>query len=279
MYTGYILKENEILNAFNLFQRQMYISIAQDYYAEKKEQLHQRMDDFIEEAYDEETHCVLMKSIEENFFPNVRSQVFLSHSSRDKENALMLAGYLWDECKIEVFIDSMLWGYCDVLLRQLDEFYSRTGTHRYNYGDRNITTAQVHVLLNMALARMINNTECFVFLESENSITNHDRHISSEETASPWIYSELLLSEIIQKRTPKEHRIQHINESVIHSDSCVMPTFVYNAMLSNLHPLRIDVLKDVVSSAKHISSTMSRNKRVETVFDLLYKETGCQCDE
>lgn len=279
MYAGYIIKKSEVTALLSTFERQMAIGIAHDHYGEKKKKLHQRMGLFLDEAYNEETDSILMKSIEKDFFPNIRSHIFLSHSSKDEDISLALAGYLWQECGIEVFIDSMLWEYCDDLLKTLDDHFSRSGKSTYYYENRNITTAQVHVLLNMALARMINSTECFIFLDSYNSLRHVNKQISSQETESPWIYSELLLSEIIQKRLPQEHRIHNFQESFSHGDVNQVPTFIYDAMLSKLHPLDRN---DLCLAIHHLGkrNTIERNnKRAERFLDYLYEITGVDYDE
>jgi len=269
MFTGYILDIDNVDSLMNSFEIQMNIKGASERFAKVKESLQQNMSTYLLDAYDEETDSIIMKSLEKDFFPNVHSHIFISHSSKDKESALALAGFLWKNCKIDTFIDSMLWEYCDDLLRTLDHIFSRTGFKSYDYNSRNITTAQVHILLNMALAKMINTTECFIFLGSNNSLKRDDFMISSEETESPWIYSELLLSEIIQKRLPKDHRILHFNESFSHSASEI-PSFIYDASLSQLQSLSH---KNIIDSIARLNGEVD-NARAEKFLDYLYDETG-----
>lgn len=63
----------------------------------------------------------------------------------------------------------------------------------YEYDNRNRSTSHVHMLLNGALAKMINKTECLFFINTPNSVNAQDVENPSK-TASPWIYSELLMA-------------------------------------------------------------------------------------
>ena len=56
--------------------------------------------------------------IMEEWFPEIKSHIFLSHSHHDEEKALIIAGLLYEEFKIWTFIDSTVWGYSNDLLRK-----------------------------------------------------------------------------------------------------------------------------------------------------------------
>ena len=58
-------------------------------------------------------------------------------------------------------------------------------------------------MLNTALSKMIDNSECLFFLNTPNSITSEE---AITKTKSPWLYSEIAISEIIRYKTPQEHR-------------------------------------------------------------------------
>ncbi len=42
----------------------------------------------------------------DNWFPSIKSDIFLSHSHKDEDTALKIAGYLKNNHKLEVFVDS-----------------------------------------------------------------------------------------------------------------------------------------------------------------------------
>ena len=51
--------------------------------------------------------------IEEDWFPSIDADVFISHSHRDQELAIGFAGWLHELFGITSFIDSCVWGYAD----------------------------------------------------------------------------------------------------------------------------------------------------------------------
>lgn len=132
-----------------------------------------------------------------DWFTPIRSHIFLSHSHDDEEMVKQLAGYLKHTYGIECFIDSCVWGYANDLLKEIDNRYCRyqetDGQFFYEYDNRNRSTSHVHMLLNGALAKMINKTECLFFINTPNSVNAQDVENPSK-TASPWIYSELLIN-------------------------------------------------------------------------------------
>jgi hypothetical protein len=102
--------------------------------------------------------------------------------------------------KLTAFIDSQIWGHSDELLKELDnEYCLNHGGETYSYEKRNGSTAHVHMMLSYALARMIDRTECFIFLESHNSVTPKE---SVSGTYSPWIFHELVTVDTIELKQP-----------------------------------------------------------------------------
>ena len=158
-------------------------------------------------AYIQEDKDGLLRAeaIEGEWFPTIDADIFISHSHKDVTLALGLAGWLKNEFDINCFIDSSVWGNSETLLKILDKQYSVSERDKdghiktYDYKKRNRTTAHVHVLLNMALQKMIDRTECLFFINSSNSIIS-PIDSNNNETLSPWIYSELLFSSLVRHR-------------------------------------------------------------------------------
>jgi len=141
--------------------------------------------------------------LQEQWFPLVEADLFISHSHKNEEAAIILAGYLRKAFGITSFIDSTVWSYSNDLLSQLDNQYCRNeGANTYNYQKRNFSTSHVYLMLSGALSKMIDNTECVFFLNTPDSI-KPDKVIDS--TLSPWIYSEILTTQFIRKRAPSVH--------------------------------------------------------------------------
>ncbi len=114
----------------------------------------------------------------------------------------------------------MVWGYSNNLLKKLDNhFCKNTGTNTYDYDCRNRTTSHVHMMLSTALYKMIDKTECIIFLNTENSInlsegTSTDDIIKTK-TYSPWIYSEILATELVRKKRLSEYRDKIIRKEAM----------------------------------------------------------------
>lgn len=150
--------------------------------------------------------------MQENWFPQIKADIFISHSHKDEKLAIALAGWLQETFGLTAFIDSCVWGYANELLKMIDDEYCyQKETNTYNYQKRNYSTSHVHMMLSVALSQMIDNTECLFFLNTPNSITP-DPNIN--QTASPWIYSEIAMSRLIRKKELQEYRIMEQNESL-----------------------------------------------------------------
>lgn len=135
-----------------------------------------------------------------DWFPEMECHIFLSHSHKDLETALYIAGLLYLRLEIIVFIDSTVWGYANNLLRKIDNKYCYNTTSKtYDYNLRNYSTSHVHLMLSTALNNMIDKTECVFFLNTPNSVSTKK---ITEKTFSPWIFSEINTSRIVRKKTP-----------------------------------------------------------------------------
>jgi len=170
-----------------------------------------------------------------NWFPQIKADIFISHSHKDEKLALALAGWLQEAFGLTIFIDSCVWGYANDLLKMIDKKYCyQEETSTYNYQKRNYSTSHVHMMLSVALTQMIDNTECLFFLNTPNSITP-DTIIN--KTESPWIYSEISISQLIRKKELQEYRIMEQNES--------LKTFSEDKKLNIQYDLPTDHLVDI----------------------------------
>ena len=207
-------------------------------------------------------------AIEADWFPGVNAQVFLSHSHQDKDAVLRFAGFLYQNYRITSFIDSTVWGYANDLLKQIDDKYcvqctKPNGGHTYDYDKRNYSTAHVHMMLQGALAKMINRCEALIFINTPNSLDMKD--IGKESaTSSPWIYSELLMANTFPARNPQYYEIlkEERDDSFEHFDLHVK----YRVGLQDF----VDIsLNDIQNSAKKVASKTARK-----VLDQIYLDKG-----
>lgn len=167
----------------------------------------------VEEAIDD---CFLRDGsidgsrMKENWFPQVKADVFISHSHGDKKLAQELSEWLYMTFGLKSFIDSDVWGYAPVLEGKLLDTYCLYYSQEEEL--KKFVSAHVHMMLSIALNQMIDNTECLFFLNTPNS-RSIDAPIDGT-TPSPWIYSEVVMSRLIRKRNPQEYRLRYAVESV-----------------------------------------------------------------
>ena len=145
------------------------------------------------------------ESIWADWFNTIDSDVFISHSSAKDEIAVQFANWLYNNFKLTSFVDSQFWLRINELQREFDKglshdeiVYDKEGNQHtkkyYDYEKRNQSTAHVHTLLTYSLTKMIERTPYFIFIKSTDSVTFAD---SVENIASPWIFHELAVVDLI----------------------------------------------------------------------------------
>ena len=237
-------------------------SIGKKQYDSQKKSIQQSLD-----AYLAPNGSLKAGEIEGDWFPTIKADVFLSHSHKDEKTVIAFAGYL-SELGITSFIDSCVWGYANDLLKQIDKKYcvqstSSSGSITYDYDKRNYSTAHVHMILNGALLKMIDNTECLIFLDTPNSLTTED--LSNGITNSCWIYSELLMSGCIEKKLPIRKSLQfRVDESFEHNALSVE----YDVDIKHLIKLSLSDISNAVKQSKYpgpsILDCLYFNKKLST---------------
>ena len=202
MYRGFNLilkKENFKEKYFNILYKKGCETLSK----QKKE---------IEEkivSFTEDNGSLDGSKMQANWFPQIEADVFISHSHNDKKLAIALAGWLKATFGLTAFIDSCVWGYADDLIGLIDNKYCRKGSRLYNYKKRNYSTSHVHTMLSVALTQMIDKTECLFFLNTPNSLTPNT---IVEQTESPWIYFEIVMSRLIRENNTRKQS-GSLNES------------------------------------------------------------------
>lgn len=138
--------------------------------------------------------------IEKVWFPEVEPDIFISHSHIDEEIAIKIKFLLEEKFNLSVFVDSVVWGNANGLLRELDNNYCKNDrNHTYNYEKRNNTTAIVHLMLADALTKIMDQSKYVFFLNTVNS-TLKEGYENEEQVTSPWIYHELLMTKYLQNK-------------------------------------------------------------------------------
>lgn len=153
-----------------------------------------------------------------------------------------------------------VWGYSDDLLRQIDNEYCVSKTNpdgsinSYNYQKRNQSTAHVHMMLNGALMKMMDSTECLIFLDTPNSLKA--KNVSNGTTNSGWIYSELLMSKLLRRLDPIRKSMNFaLNESVRHDGLSVE----YDADITHLIIISLNDIIHATRDGKYLGKGVFRS--------------------
>ena len=243
MFSGFIFKDipdrNDKLSNYDYLYHE-----GKKIYSKSKEYIKLQIENYID-SFDNKS--LNANSICEDWFPIVDADIFISHSHKDAEFAIYLAGWFKFNLNLNCFIDSCVWGYANDLLKLFDDKYCLDkNNNSYDYQLRNLTTTHTHILLNSSLTKMIDKTEILLFLDSPNSL-NFNEAINTNSTYSPWIYYELLISKLIEKRTKLPF---YDNSSPNKGYKNTNLLINYEPELNHLMPINIQLLLKIVNSGK-----------------------------
>lgn len=148
--------------------------------------------------------------LQDDWFPQINADIFISHSHIDIDLAQGVAGWLHETFGLDCFIDSNVWGYADVLLEMINSKYSdkrddNNGGSLYNHKKCNTAAKHVNVMLSIALQKMIDKTETTFVLNTDNVIQKY-ADVCDTKTYSPWIYTEIVCTELVRKKPLSEYR-------------------------------------------------------------------------
>jgi len=247
------------------------VNVVKGYWSDIKEQTERDFQKYVKDGIADVT------KIENDWFPSVDVNVFISHSHADEELAKCLAAWLYKNFSLKSFIDSYVWGYCDDLLDEINGLYSykRHEGNRIFYDHRlcNVASKHVDTILNIALQKMIDKTEVVFFLKTQNSIESCESCMN-DATYSPWIYSELVCTKIIRKRKIEEHRtkscMEELKEAKLANDGL---TAKYEVNTEHLIELNDNLLNQWLCSYKSYESVHPLDCLYDKIhpLDLLYK--------
>jgi len=206
MYRGYNICKTAI---DSLFRSVGYRDVADidAFYANQKAVVERSINNIFQRI---ENNVLDAEVIQNEWFPEISANVFISHSHNDLSLAKVFSGWLLGHYGISSFIDSCIWGYANDLLKIFDKKYCWDENDKYySYEKRNFSTGHVHMMLMTALNKMIDKSECIIFLNTPNS--NVGEGIKSK-TLSPWIYGEIETSRLIEKRLPMRKKIREYSQ-------------------------------------------------------------------
>lgn len=268
MYRGFNLTGLENLKNDASFNT--YWNRGNELYKKISEEIAEHLDKYV---LPQNNNVIDASLIQRDWFPCVKADVFISHSRANQNLAIALAGMLNDR-GITAFIDSCIWGYCDNLLKQIDNEYCLTVSNTYSYQKRNYSTSHVHMMLTNALMEMMDKTECVIFMQTSESVVDHNYGINTK-TYSPWIFHEIALTKYLRVNLPDRFRQRQMNENMELSERSALdefPKFSYDIDLSNLTEIKYDQLKALFDPLKNQKSWIRGLSQNISLLDKLYQD-------
>lgn len=189
--------------------------------------------------------------IQDEWFPQIKADIFISHSGNDNDLANALAGWIFETFRLKCFVDANVWGYSKELLDEMNNRLSNKreksdGGYLYDYESCNQVSQHVNTMLSIALQKMIDKVEAVILLNTDNAV-KVCKETRMEETYSPWIYSEIICTQLIRKKPLLAYRnyrkVRKEYFGVTESVQFAMHSAIsYTVSLKHLKPLSEDNL-------------------------------------
>jgi hypothetical protein len=196
MYSGYTFDFEE-LNKSALFNDPEYFYLGSEVYQNDYDFIRKNLESDLLE------NLVLHQFVtEKNCFPKINADIFLAHSRADEKRAKIFTGFMKKHFNLHVFSDSCLRGYFHELIKSVDKKYCMKGPNSFSYDKSKYSSSHVHMILAASLMTMIDSIECIMFMDTPQTISIQE---VVETSNSPWIYSELLMSQTMHRRKKESH--------------------------------------------------------------------------
>lgn len=158
-------------------------------------------------------------------------------------------------------------GSADRLLKEIDDIKCKKTDGTYDYQKRNLTTSHVHAMLTSAIMQVMDLSEVVIFVNTYNSVPVLENTLSGkkEYTFSPWIYEEVLFTELLRKKEWFEHRILNLSEKF---ESKVEQDFeiAYELPKNNMISIDINIIREWIMINNRLN--VSKGKSIRTVEEL-----------
>lgn len=244
MFAGFNLDLSYNLNSSNskIIDFVNYEEIGEEHLNQQKTKCENSLKNYIVDGTVDGT------KLQDDWFPGVEADIFISHAHKDIKLAQGLAGWLNKTFGLKCFIDLNVWGYADELLEMINSKHSdkrkdTDGGWLYNHEKCNTAAKHVNVMLSVALQKMIDKTEATFVLNTDNFIQKY-----SDVTYSPWIYTEIVCTELVRNKPLSEYRKQITKFEFAQEDVQKSYNAEYNAAykvsLEHLTDINISTLCD-----------------------------------
>lgn len=265
MFTGYNLELNKEDNEIDFLQ---YTKKGEEHLKSQKAIFKRNIDEYIVNGISDGT------KMEKDWFPSIEADIFISHSHIDEKLANGIAGWINEKFGLKCFIDSCVWNYSDDLLEMINKDFSdkeSNGKGGYIYDHKKCNSASKHVntMLSIALQKMIDKTEVTILLNTSNSIDKYNS-VYQDATYSPWIYSEIVCTQIVRRKPLNEYRkFQQRTLKFAHESAQMSNNEEYRA----LYKVSLDHLSVVDTASLMEWEKKYQNKKIVYPLDYLYEIT------
>lgn len=202
----------------------------------------------------------------EKVFKKSNYDIFLSYSHNDEDLVYTIAGMLMDQFELKVFVDAFYWGSADDLLKEIDDLKCKNANGTYDYEKRNLTTSHVHAMLTAAIMQLMDLSEVVLFVNTEHSVPVLETTLSGkkEYTFSPWIYEEVLLTNLLREKEWFVHRLTYANECYRYDEKDF--EIAYELPKNNMIDLDVQILKEWIKINWRLNKC--KNRKLCTIEDL-----------
>ncbi|MBU3130413.1 hypothetical protein [Clostridium tagluense] len=236
MFAGFNLDLSSNLIRFNnkIIDFDNYKEIGEEHLNQQKTKCENALKSYIVDGTVDGT------KLQNDWFPGVEADIFISHAHKDIELAQGLAGWLNKTFRLNCFIDLNVWGYADEILEMINSKHSdkrqdTDGGWLYDHKKCNTASKHVNVMLSVALQKMIDKTEATFVLNTDNFIQKY-----ADVTYSPWIYTEIVCTELVRNKPLSEYRKEQITKFA-HENAQQS----YNAEYSAAYKVSLEHLTDI----------------------------------
>lgn len=246
MYTGFDLRLDKNADIFGgSLNYERLQKIGENHLKNQKEIFEQMLKSYVVEDVIDGT------KIQNEWFPQIEADIFISHSGKDGELTNALAGWIYKTFGLRCFIDGNVWGYSKTLLEQMNSKLSNKrevsdGGYLYDHESCNQVSQHVNMMLSIALQKMIDKVETIIILNTDN-VVKVCSDTQMEKTYSPWIYAEISCTQFVRKKPLLAYRnystISKVYSCVTESVQFAMHSAIsYTVSLKHLKSLSADDL-------------------------------------
>ena len=160
-------------------------------------------------------HATEQLIVEEDWFPELRIDVFLSHMWMDDGLQFAFVGWLHSTFGLRCMIDSYIWDSEGKLTDEYNMLYSdrrkkANGSEVFDYGCSNRVFNHIISMLYIAAVKMMDKAEAVILLDTDENMYIYENRTLSRRYL-PWIYTETVIAGSIRRKHLNEYRAKAEN--------------------------------------------------------------------